>query len=155
MGLDVEAPDPPSLSGPQPRGEYDAIGVGEDEQSDDHRRAAVSAALDDGAWRDAFEEWAGNTFLDRETYETARERGLFERFDFYWYPRDDAVGYRAPPVDGEDADAFGDPGDVEEALDDLGRTVSEVLENDHLRREDDEFGFFPDEDEDREGEDAL
>jgi hypothetical protein len=35
--------------------------------------------------------------------------------------------------------------DVEEALDDLGRTVSEVLENDYLVRTGEEFGFHADE----------
>jgi hypothetical protein len=144
MSLDVEPPDPPALRGPQSRGEYDAIDMTEQEVTDDYRREEVAAVLEDGAWADAFEEWSEHTYLSAAEFETARERGLVEQFDFYWDPATDEVGYRSPTVPEWSRDAFEDPGGVAAELDALGRVVSEVLENDYLRRDENDFGFFDD-----------
>jgi hypothetical protein len=141
MTLDVEPPDPPSLRGPQSRGDYEAIDMDE-EAIDDYRREEVAAVLEEGAWVDAFDDWAEQTYLSEPDFAAARDHGLFEALDFYWEPADDEVGYRSPDVP-EDARAdFEDPGGVAAALDTLGRTVSEVLENDYLRRDENDFGFF-------------
>lgn len=151
MGLDVDTPDPPSLRGPQGRGEYDAVDTDEDGPGDDYRRETIRTALRDGAWRDAVEEWADSTYLSVEEFETVDRLELFEEFDFYWDPASDEVGYRAPTVPEADREAFPDRGadGVDEELDDLGRAVSEMLESDYLRRdeEDAESDFFPEEEE--------
>ncbi|MFC7096677.1 hypothetical protein [Halobaculum marinum] len=152
MALDVDVPDPPSLHGPQPRGDYESLGTQDPDIEDDYRREAVRTALRAGAWRDAFDEWAEHTFLSVEEFETTRELGLFEAFDFYWDPAADDVGYRAPSVPDDQRDRFPDGGanGVDEELDALGRTVSEVLEVDYFDGENDaEFDFFA-EDEERE-----
>lgn len=145
MALDVEVPDPPPLRGPQPRGEYAAVDTTGQQQDDDYRREEVGTLLRAGAWRDGFEEWAEHTFLSDEEFEAISERGLIERFDFYWDPSTGEVGYRAPTLADEPVGAFeDDPDGIEEELDALGRVVSEQLENEYLPREDDEFGFFAD-----------
>ena len=149
MGLDVDVPDPPSLRGPQGRGEYDAVDTDEDGPGDDYRRETIRPALRDGAWRDAVEEWADSTYLSAEEFATVDRLGLFEEFDFYWDPADDEVGYRAPTVPDADPEPFPDRGadGVDEALDALGRAVSEMLESDYLRHDetDEESDFFAEE----------
>lgn len=158
MSLDDEIPDPPSLSGPQTRGQYESIALDEDDRiGDDYRREELEDILQDDAWADAFGEWAATTGLTTDDLAFVTELGLIDRFDFYWDPRTDDVGYVAPTVpddarrsiDGEDAhrsiDAR-DADDIEAELDDLGRVVTEVLENDYLLRDGDEegYGFFAD-----------
>jgi hypothetical protein len=145
MTLDVEVPEAPSLRGPQSRGEYAAIDMTDQEPVDDYRREEVAEVLADGAWQDAFEEWAAHTLLSETEFERVVELGLLEELDLYWDPAADEVGYRAPTVPEADRSAFEDVQGVEEALDALGRVVSEVLENDYLVRDADEFGFFADE----------
>ena len=150
MALDVETPDPPSLRGPQSRGEYESLDTVDPDPEDDSRRDAVRAALREGAWRDAFEEWAEHASLTVEEFETVGRLGLFEAFDFYWDPAGEDVGYRAPTVPEGRRDEFRDGGadGVDEELDALGRTVSAVLERDYLDGEDDaEFDFFAEEEE--------
>ncbi|SHG80710.1 hypothetical protein [Halobaculum gomorrense] len=151
MTLDVDVSDPPSLRGPRSRGEYDAVDAGEDESGDDYRRETIQTALHDGAWGDAFAEWADSTYLSVEEFETVGRLGLFGEFDFYWDPAGDEVGYRAPSIPEADREVFPDRGadGVDEELDDLGRAISEMLESDYLRRdeEDDESDFFAEEEE--------
>lgn len=147
IGLDVPVPDPPSLSGPQTRGDYEAIGDPADDPGDDYRREEIADVLADGAWADAFDEWASETDLSPAEFELVDRLGLFEAFEFYWDPATDDVGYRAPglPEDAR-ADVPATQADgVEGKLDSLGRVVSETLENDYLRRDEDTFGFFADE----------
>lgn len=147
MALDVPVPNPPSLHGPQPRGEYSAIDTQVDEPEDDYRREEVAEILEAGAWHDAFEEWTTQTDLVRSDFDLVMEHDLFDEFDFYWDPATDEVGYQAPTLPAEvDADrATGDVDDIETELDLLGRLVSEMLENDYLLRDEETFGFFDDE----------
>jgi hypothetical protein len=147
MTLDVPIPDPPSLSGPQSRDDYDAVGNPEEDTGDDYRRDAIADALEEGAWADGFDEWADETDLTETTFETVQRHELVDDFDFYWDPATEDVGYRAPDLP---ADARGDlnstaADDVDAELDTLGRIVSEYLENDYLRRDEDTYGFFADE----------
>ena len=144
MTLDTEPPDPPSLRGPQSRGEYDAIDTTDEELTDDYRREELRGVLREGAWRDAFEEWAAHTLLTDAEFGTVRELGLLDRLDLYWEPAADEVGYRAPTLSADEREAFDDPDGIEVELDSLGRVLSEVLENDYLLRDEDEFGFFAD-----------
>ncbi|MDG5775038.1 hypothetical protein VB773_16325 [Haloarculaceae archaeon H-GB2-1] len=143
MVLDVPVPDPPSLSGPQTRGDYEAYG-GPLDTEDDYRREEVETILQDGAWRDAFEEWAGDTGMIAAEFEIVAALDLVDQFDFYWDPASDEVGYRAPELPPDAREDVDDPQNVDLELDSLGRTVSEMLENDYLLRDDETFGFFDD-----------
>lgn len=147
MALDVLIPDPPSLSGPQPRGEYEAIENPVENSGDDYRREELATILADGAWEDAFDEWAAHTGLTEETFEVITEYNLTDEFDFYWNAENDEVGYRSPtlPDAARDALDLEIVDDIELELDSLGRVVSEMLENDYLLRDDETFGFFADE----------
>ena len=147
MSLDVPVPNPPSLHGPQPRGEYSAIGTPVDEPEDDYRREEVAEILETGAWHDAFEEWTTQTGLVRSDFDLVMEHGLVDEFDFYWNPATDEVGYRAPTLPAAVSDdlTVGDVDEIESELDLLGRLVSEMLENDYLLRDEETFGFFDDE----------
>lgn len=151
MTLDAETPDPPTLHGPQNPGDYDAVDEQEDETGDNYRREDLAEFLHDGAWEDAFDEWAEHTYLTNEEFQIVRDLGLVEEFDFYWNPSAEDVGYRAPAVPDELPDTYdetlesGDIQGIDEALDELGRTVSEMLENDYIHRDSSEFGYDWDE----------
>lgn len=150
MPLDVEVPDPPRLRGGQNPGDYDAVDEVADPSGDQAGRQQLADALEAGAWAEAFDDWRQETFLTEEQYRAALEVGVLEELDFTVNPSAGDVGYRAPSVSAdrlqEVSEDFGrsDAQDVEEALDELGRTASEVLENDYLERTGEEFGFFPD-----------
>jgi hypothetical protein len=146
MALDVPTPDPPSLTGPQSRGHYEAIGDSEDDVGDDYRRAEIESVLADGAWEDGFQEWTTGTDLVESEYDLLVRHGCFETMDFYWHPADDEVGYHIPDLSDDAREALSaDVDEVESELDSLGRVVSEMLENDYLRRDENDFGFFSDE----------
>lgn len=146
MAIDVPVPDSPSLHGPQPRGEYEAIDNPVENPDDDYRRTELATILASGAWDDAFEEWAAQTELTPANFEVVVEYNLIDEFDFYWDATTDEVGYQSPTLpqaarDGLDTEVVGN---IESELDTLGRVVSEMLENDYLLRADEAFGFFPD-----------
>lgn len=147
MVLDVETPDPPPLHGPQDPGDYDAVEEEEDPTGTNHRREELAALLHDGAWAEAFEEWADHTYLTEAQFRAVLDLDLIDRFDFYWNPAAEDVGYRAPalPENPSTADdrmlGKGDIEEIEEELDALGRTVSEVVEQEYIHRDGDEFGY--------------
>lgn len=146
MGLDVEIPDPPSLYGPQPRDGYEAIDMTDQDTEDDYRREEIENFLLDGAWEEAFGQWADTTSLSEQEFREISNLGVIDQFDFYWDPATDEMGYMAPSLPEEARDTFGS-GDIREfesELDSLGREVSEMLENDYLLRDDEQFGFFAD-----------
>jgi len=151
MALDVPVPDPPSLSGPQTRGEYEAIDNEIVDTGDDYRREEVEGFLEQGAWQDAFEAWTDQVGMSATDFAVVEEHELIDAFDFYWDPATDEVGYRAPSLPDDAADVIEDPGEIDMELDSLGRIVSEVLENDYLPRDEEDFGFFADD----ESEDAY
>ncbi|WP_226040760.1 hypothetical protein [Natrinema sp. DC36] len=146
MTLDVEVPDPPRLRGPQNPGDYDAVDEPEERTGNDTRREDLADFLDAGAWEDAFDEWSADTYLTEDEFRAVLEGGLFAELDFYWNQSAEDVGYRTPTVPDElvathDGLDQSDIADLEEALDSLGRTVSEVLENDYIHRDGEEFGY--------------
>lgn len=150
MTLDVPVPDPPSLDGPQPRGDYEAIDNPVEHPGDDYRREELEEILASGAWDDAFQEWASGTSLTAADFEVVQEYDLVQDFDLYWDPQTDQVGFRSPtlPDDARSDLDSGTVSEVESELDTLGRVVSEMLENDYLRRDDETFGFFADDEAD-------
>ena len=146
MTLDVEVPDPPTLHGPQDPGDYDVVDEPEERIGDNARREALAGFLESGAWEDAFDEWAADTYMNESEFRAVRERGLLEELDFYWNPSAEDVGYRAPTVPEDLAAEYDDIDedeieDIQDELDELGRTVSEVLENDYIYRDGEEFGY--------------
>jgi hypothetical protein len=148
--LDVETPDPPRLRGPQDPGEYEAVDEPDEWTGDESPGEALAAFLEEGAWADAFDEWSGYTALTEVEFEVVRELGLFQAFDVSWNAAAVDVGYRPPELpddlpapQGETDEEF-DVAAIEQELDALGRSVSEVLETDYIHRVDDDYGFFAD-----------
>jgi len=152
--LDVETPDPPTLSGAQDPGDYDAIDESED-AGDDYRREALAEFLDEGVW--AAHDWADCTSLTEAEFRAVLDADLVDGFGCYWTPSAEGVGHRAPAVP-TDLSASPDRDDVRGAVGDprddqhvarlpvangvsLGRTVSEVLENDCVGRSSEAFGY--------------
>jgi hypothetical protein len=151
MGLDVETPDPPTLRGPGDPGDYDAVDESDetdDPVGDDCRREELAGFLREGAWTRAFDEWTAHTFLSEAEFELVTALDLLEELDFYWNTATGDVGYRAPPAPSREElpapyDEQFDTGDlqgIEEELDGLARTVTEVLEAEYVDGEDGEFG---------------
>lgn len=133
MALDVAVPEPPDLSARgRPRDfEWDD----ETRGSEDFRREELEALLQDGAWREGFEEWAQYTDLNEAEFHIVDTLGLFQAFDFYWHPTDDRLRVDAPSVPDDwrsrEATAEVDSSTVSQidgALEDLGRAVQEALE---------------------------
>lgn len=154
MALDVETPDPPRLDRPQDPdpGEYESVDPEEDPVGDDYRRSELATLLEAGAWADAFDEWRSTTLMSVDEFRAVVDLGLIDDLDFYWNPAAGDVGYQSPAVPAErpapyDA-TLDDDGiqSIEEELDSLARVVTEMIENDYLERNEDEFGFFSEED---------
>ncbi|AGN02518.1 hypothetical protein L593_12895 [Salinarchaeum sp. Harcht-Bsk1] len=147
MTLDVEIPDPPTLHGPQDPGDYDSVEEIDAHPGEQPERDTLATALESGAWGEAFDDWCQETYLSEEQFQAVLDLGLIEGFDFYLNPSAGDVGYRSPtvpddlPAPYDETFERSDRQDVVEALDELGRTVSEVLENDYLVRTGEEFGF--------------
>jgi len=140
MALDVEVPEPPDLSNRgMPRGfelQDETLG------SEDFYREDLEDLLQEGAWKEGFNEWTEYTNLDEEQARIVSDLGLFQAFDFYWDPTEDRLRIASPTIpDGwreRDATESLDSSTVsliDGELDDLGRAVQRVLE-DYLERND-------------------
>ncbi|MEM4780184.1 MAG: hypothetical protein QXG03_01255 [Halalkalicoccus sp.] len=136
MSLAVETPDPPELGAQNPA-EYedvDMVGV------EDFRREELEQFLREGAWADAFEEWAAHTDLTEEEYAIAEDLSLLREFDFFWDDFADRVGYHAPglPEDWRerdlhpDLDSWGTVSAINASLTELGQIVSDVLKDEYI-----------------------
>ena len=136
MALDVDPPDPPRLEETDPNQYEDAEVVGDT----DYRREEIEALLAEGAWEQAFEEWAAETGVDERTFGIMLDLELFDRYDFFWDAFADRVGYHAPglPEDWKERDVH--PGleswetvsGINAALAELGDTVSRTLKADYI-----------------------
>ena len=140
MARDVEVPDSPDLSNRGMPREFEW----QDETlgSEDFYREDIEDLLEEGAWREGFDEWAEYTSLDEEQVGIVGDLGLFQAFDFYWDPTEDRLRFDAPtiPDDWRERDATesldsATVSTIDGALEDLGRTVHEVLGN-YLERND-------------------
>jgi hypothetical protein len=135
MGLNVDTPTPPELPEVD-TGEYDDVDV----QGTDYRREELESLLADGAWADAFEEWAAHTDLDAEEFAVAEELGLFAEFDFFWDDFADRVGYHAPgiPEDWRERNlhpelrSWETVSAINASLAELGDTVSRTLKEEYI-----------------------
>jgi hypothetical protein len=136
MSLDVEEPAPPSLSTNVDVSEYEDADV----HGDDYRRDELEAFLEDGAWVDAFAEWAAHTDLDEEEYAVARDLDMFEEFDFFWDSFADRVGYHAPGIPEDwkardyhpEIDSWNTVSGINAAMTEFGQIVCDVLEDEHI-----------------------
>ncbi|MFB6155351.1 MAG: hypothetical protein ABEJ22_05600 [Haloferacaceae archaeon] len=124
MSLEVEVPDPPDLTNRGPPEQFDAV---ESIESGLFRREELESALRDGAWQEAFDEWAEYTDLTEAQFEAVRERGLFREYDFFWDPDEERLRFVSPTVPEDDVGAL-DDGTIDGALSDLGHTVLEMLQ---------------------------
>ena len=137
MALDVAVPDPPELNPGIDTQDYDDVEVAGDT---DYRREELEEFLRDGAWDEAFGQWAEHTDLDEREFETAVDLGLFREFDFFWDDFADRVGYHAPgiPEDWkerdyhENLDSWNAVSSINAAMTELGQVVCDVLESDYV-----------------------
>lgn len=145
MTLDVEVPEPPDLSN---RGvPRDFEWQDETLGSEDFYREDLEDLLQEGAWKEGFNEWAEYTDLDEEHVRIVRDLGLFQAFDFYWDPTEDRLRFDAPtiPDDWRERDATesldsSTVSRINVALRDLGRAVYEMLEH-YLERKQEATDF--------------
>ena len=143
MGLDVPTPERPTLATGRSTADYEDADV----QGDEYRRSELASALDDGAWADAFEEWAAQTNLDGEEWEIVTDLALIEEFDFFWDSFAGRVGYHAPglPEDWRERDlhpaldSWEAISGINAALTELGQVVCDVLAEEYLDWEAEEF----------------
>ena len=145
MTLDIEVPEPPDLSNRgMPRDfEWQEETLG----SEDFYREDIEDLLQEGAWKEGFNEWTEYTNLDEEQVRTVSDLGLFQTFDFYWDPTEDRLRFDAPTIpddwrdrDGTESLDSNTVSIIDGELDDLGRAVQETLE-DYLDRSGEESDY--------------
>jgi len=136
MALDVAVPDPPELEGMDPNEYEDAEVVGEA----DYRREEIESVLRDGAWEEAFSEWAADASMTETDFTAVRDLGLLGRFDFFWDSHANRVGYHAPglPEDWKERnihpeiDSWGTVSAINAGLTELGQVACEVLKAEYI-----------------------
>ncbi|SNR23740.1 hypothetical protein [Halorubrum vacuolatum] len=136
MSLDVDVPEPPTLASVDPNEYEDAEVIGDT----DYRRDELEAFLREGAWEEAFEEWAATSDMDPEDWAIVVDLDLISRFDFFWDDFADRVGYHAPglPEDWKerdlhpDLDSWGTVSAINAGLTELGQVVCEVLKEEYI-----------------------
>ncbi|GAB3038091.1 hypothetical protein [Natronobiforma cellulositropha] len=138
MGLDVDAPAPPTLSFVDPNEYEDATIVGDGDI--DYRREELQAFLEDGAWEEAFDAWVSEADLEPDAYQIALDLELFADFDFFWDDFADRVGYHAPGIPEDwrergyhpNLDSWGTVSAINAELTEFGQIVSEVLKDEYI-----------------------
>ena len=130
MVLDVETPTQPDLTNRPVPSVLDADAVSE--PNSDLRRAELEQALADGAWSEAFREWAEYTDLTESEITALADAGRFEALDFFWDPTEERIRHEVPPITPGD----GIDDDVAESartdLADLCQLVIETLDDAYL-----------------------
>ena len=135
MSLNVETPDPPELREVDPN-EYDDAEV----SGGEYRRDELEAFLREGAWEEAFTQWARGSDLDAEEWAVVEELELVSRYDFFWDDFADRVGYHAPglPEDWKERDlhpgldSWGMVSGINAGLTELGQIACEVLKDEYI-----------------------
>jgi hypothetical protein len=136
VSLNVDPPDPPALEEIDPNQYEDAEIVGET----DYKREEIETLLREGAWNEAFDEWADRTDVDERAFRIVTDLGMIEHFDFFWDSFADRVGYHAPgiPEDWKERDLHPDlqswetVSEINAALAELGDTVSRTLKSEYI-----------------------
>jgi len=135
MTLDVDTPDPPELREVDPN-EYDDAEV----SGGEYRRDELEAFLREGAWEEAFTQWARGSDLDAAEWAIVEDLELVSRFDFFWDDFADRVGYHALglPEDWKerdlhpDLDSWGTVSAINAGLTELGQITCEVLKDEYI-----------------------
>lgn len=136
MSLDVEIPDPPKLEAIDPN-EYEDTEVAGDT---DYRREELEQFLQDGAWEEAFIEWAKDARIDETEFQIVRDLGMIQQFDFFWDSFAERVGYHAPGIPENwkernyhpDLDSWGSVSGINAGLTELGQVVCDVLKDGYI-----------------------
>ena len=139
MSLDVETPEPPTLEEIDPNEYDDAEVVGDT----DYKRDEIEQLLDQGAWEQAFTEWAEQTALDERAFQIVIDLDMLQRFDFFWDSFAERVGYHAPGISEdwkernyhENIESWGTVSGINAGLTELGQIVCDVLKNDYIEWE--------------------
>ncbi|MGA9399598.1 hypothetical protein [Haladaptatus sp.] len=137
MGLDVPAPDPPTLQADTDVQEYDDVSVAGER---DYHRDELEDFLREGAWEESFDQWAEHTDLEEREFETALELDLFSEFDFFWDDFANRVGYHAPGIPEDwkvrdihpDIDSWNAVSSINASLTELGQVVCDVLAENYV-----------------------
>mgnify|MGYP000215222123 CR=1 FL=1 len=141
MTLEADAPAPPELETNLDASEHDDVDV----ETSEYRRDELEGFLRDGAWEQAFDEWAAHTDLDDEQFQIVLDLQLVRQFDFFWDDFAQRVGYHAPglPEDWRERElhpnlqSWDTVSGINAALAELGRTVSDTLKADFVDWESD------------------
>jgi hypothetical protein len=136
MALDVKTPDPPELEEVDPNEYEDAEIVGET----DYRRDELEEFLRDGAWEEAFTQWAEGADLDEDGFRIIMDLEMFQRFDFFWDSFAERVGYHAPGIPEDwkereyhpDIDSWGTVSGINAGITELGQVVCDVLKDEYI-----------------------
>jgi hypothetical protein len=136
MGLDAETPSSPDLQADVDMAAYDDVDV----QGEEYKREELQAFLDEGAWAEAFEEWAATTDVDDDEFAIVTDLDLFAEFDFFWDNFADRVGYHAPglPEDWREReihpalDSWATVSAINAGLTEFGQVVCDVLEAEYI-----------------------
>ncbi len=136
MSLAVDTPEPPHLSLEATADEYDDVDV----DGDEYRREELQTFLHDGAWEQAFQEWAQRSELEEDEWEIVLDLELVEEFDFFWDDFAARVGYHAPGLPENwrereihpELDSWGTVSGINAGLTELGQTVCDVLKDEYI-----------------------
>lgn len=136
MSLNVEMPEPPELREIDPAEYDDAEVVGDT----DYRRDELEGFLRDGAWDQAWDEWAAHTDVDEEEFAIVQDLELIQRFDFFWDAFAERVGYHAPglPEDWKERDlhpeldSWSTVSSINAGMTELGQIVCDVLKDEYI-----------------------
>ncbi|WP_410764604.1 hypothetical protein [Haloferax sp. DFSO60] len=134
--LDVPVPDAPTLPKVDPN-QYDDANIAADA---DFKRTELEQFLHDGAWADAFEQWAKETPVTETQWQIVLDLDLLTYFDFFWDDFADRVGYHAPgiPEDWKERQlhpeltSWGQVSSVNAGLTELGQQACDVLKDDYI-----------------------
>ncbi|MFB6102198.1 MAG: hypothetical protein ABEJ73_06490 [Haloplanus sp.] len=126
MALDVEVPEPPDLTNRSVPDGFEAT----DELGgpSEFHREDLEEILRDGAWQEAFREWAAYTDLTDQEYRTLREHGLLAELDIYWNPTEERLRFEVPPFPDDVGDEVAESL-LRAELTDLGHAVVEMIED--------------------------
>lgn len=135
MSLDVTPPDPPKLQSVDPN-QYEDASV----ESDEYHREDLQRFLREGAWVEAFEQWAATASIGEAEWRIVEELDLVDRFDFFWDDFADRVGYHAPGIPETwkerevhpDLKNWGQVSGINAGLTELGQVVCEVLKENYI-----------------------
>lgn len=126
--MDYEVPTPPDLTNRPVPTVIDPDAV---ESAVDLRRDELEAILREGAWQEAFDEWAEYTDLTEADLRRAADLDLFQAFDFFWDGEAERLRYETPAIPADWGGVVGESltpaGVVGTELDDLGRIVAETI----------------------------